>query len=503
MAKFNLSLSAKGDLNGHKQIFVRVTVNRDLRLRLKSGVYVRPDWVQASTNEIVIPKRGRLNLAEVREAEKAKAELETYLSRLEKVLSSLDGSEVSAARIKETLETTAEMKVEDINKYSVAAERKKRATEAEQNKRLVNEMNFFGLADYYVKKKDFSESYEKGFLVLVRMLARYEAFVRFYDHKRKNFVLDVDTMTAADVDDFFDFVKNEKSLSLEYPEQYKKLLATFPVEITAKHSSPELVERGNNTIIRLKSKFKSFITWLNTTPDKTGNPITTNNPCATMKIGGETYGKPYYLTLEERNKIADADLCKCWQELSDEDKETITEKSLPSLAVQRDIFVFQCLVGCRVGDLLRLRPNDIVDDVLNYVPQKTKEKRVAVVQVPLNTRARALVEKYRGVDKKGRLFPFISAQAYNRNIKDILTLCGITRQVKVINPKTGEAEMHSLNKLGSSHMARRTFVGTLYERVQDVSVISSMSGHSEGSRAFARYREVTMDIKKKHVSIIE
>lgn len=502
MAKFKLSLSAKSDTYGHKQVYVRVTVNRELRLRLQSGVYVHPKWIDESADEIVIPKRGRLNLLEVREAEKAKADLEAYISRLEKVLSSLTPKDMNAETIKEALAMTEGMKAEDINSYSLSVERSKRKKEEEKKKRLVNTLSFYELTEYYIKRKEFSKSYENGFRVLVRMLARYESFVRFTDNKRKDFTLNADTLNTADVEDFFDYVKNEKSLSEEYPELFSSLLTQYPVELSTKHKSPTLEHRGENTILRLKSKLKVFFHWLNTHADETEQPITTNSPCTTMEIGEGKYGDPYYLTLKERNQIADADLHECWQRLDDEAKSNISESSLLALSIQRDIFVFQCLVGCRVSDLLKLRSTDIVDGVLNYVPRKTIGKQPKVVQVPLNARAMALMEKYKGVDKKGRLFPFIAAQNYNNSIKDILTLCGITRMVKVINPKTGEPEMKPLNVIGSSHMARRTFVGTLYEKVQDVAVISSMSGHSEGSRAFARYRKVTMDIKQKHVKMI-
>ena len=57
-----------------------------------------------------------------------------------------------------------------------------------------------------------------------------------------------------------------------------------------------------------------------------------------------TYGDPFYLTSEERNVLYDADLNDC-----------------PKLAVIRDIFVFHCYIGCRVGDLYRLTRDNIKD----------------------------------------------------------------------------------------------------------------------------------------------
>ena len=56
--------------------------------------------------------------------------------------------------------------------------------------------------------------------------------------------------------------------------------------------------------------------------------------------------------------------------------------------------------------------------------------------------------------------------------------------------------------LGSSHMARRTFIANIYNKVSDPNVIGSMTGHVEGSRAFARYRTIEEGVKKSLVDIL-
>lgn len=57
--------------------------------------------------------------------------------------------------------------------------------------------------------------------------------------------------------------------------------------------------------------------------------------------------------------------------------------------------------------------------------------------------------------------------------------------------------------MASSHLARRTFIGNIYNKVQDPNLISSMTGHVEGSKAFARYRVVDDHIKRKLVRILD
>jgi hypothetical protein len=99
--------------------------------------------------------------------------------------------------------------------------------------------------------------------------------------------------------------------------------------------------------------------------------------------------------------------------------------------------------------------------------------------------------------------PFITPQNYNDAIKGLLYLCSIKRNVTTINPTTGEEEQHPIWEVASSHMARRTFIGNLYKKVQDPNLIGSMSGHVEGSKAFVRYRDIDKDIKKNIISLID
>ena len=63
--------------------------------------------------------------------------------------------------------------------------------------------------------------------------------------------------------------------------------------------------------------------------------LTRNNPFDQYQITQPMYGDPFYLTLEERDKVYYADLSGMGA----------------TYPVYRDIFMFQCLIGCRVSDL--------------------------------------------------------------------------------------------------------------------------------------------------------
>ena len=172
------------------------------------------------------------------------------------------------------------------------------------------------------------------------------------------------------------------------------------------------------------------------------------------------------------------------------------------LSIQRDIFIFQCLVGCRVGDLMRLTWDNVIGDDLHYIPAKTCKNNPKTIVIPLHEIALAIIKKHK---KPGRnaLLPFVSKQQYNEDIKSMLTLAGITRKVVIVDPTTGQEVSKHINDIASSHMARRTFVGNLYNKVKDPDLIGSLSGHVEGSKAFARYRAIDMSVKKELVSKLD
>ena len=130
-----------------------------------------------------------------------------------------------------------------------------------------------------------------------------------------------------------------------------------------------------------------------------------------------------------------------------------------------------------------------------YIPKKTKEESEDnLTEVPLSKIALEILSRYEAHTGKG-LFPFIAEQNYNEAIKKMLRLAGIDRIVTILNPLTREDEQHPIWEVATSHMARRTFVGGLYQKAQDPNVIGSMSGHVSGSKAFSRYRKIEDEIK--------
>lgn len=313
---------------------------------------------------------------------------------------------------------------------------------------------------------DSSESRAEAYALMRRSLARFEAQRRL---KFPRFRLLAGRMDEACLRNIERFMRKEHIWVRKYP-------------LIAKGHGLEGRTRpkGPNTVNDRMKLLKAVMTWAVKTRR------IPHNPFDTFISGQNVYGTPVYLTLDERRKIEIHDF-------SDN----------PRLALQRDIFIFQCCVGCRVSDLVQLTASNVIDGELNYVARKTREGRPVTIKVPLNHTAKVILERYADADRE-TLFPeMYSRMGYNRVIKDILKLAGITRKVVVIDPLTREAVCRRLYEVASSHMARRTFIGNIFKKFKDQNLVSELSGHAPGSHAFVRYREIDMELKREMVAAID
>ncbi|MGG6498834.1 UNVERIFIED_CONTAM: hypothetical protein NY603_38485, partial [Bacteroidetes bacterium 56_B9] len=58
----------------------------------------------------------------------------------------------------------------------------------------------------------------------------------------------------------------------------------------------------------------------------------------------------------------------------------------------RDMFMWQCLTGVRMGDIPRLTKANIVNGALEYMPHKTQKSTGITVRVPLNSKAKEILK---------------------------------------------------------------------------------------------------------------
>jgi intN1 len=321
-------------------------------------------------------------------------------------------------------------------------------------------------SEFLVKHK-LSEVRKKNFRVIQRTLARYELYVRATKKGQKDFILDVDTVTPETLRDMWDFFENE----YQYYELYPSIYETIPEKRTPQ-------PRGKNTLIDCFSRIRTFFLWC------FDNKLTANRPFDKFPIEECKYGTPIYINLEERDRIFNADL-----------------SATPQLEIQRDIFIFQTLIGCRVSDLYRMTRLNIVNGAVEYIQKKTKEGNPVTVRVPLNDKAKEILERYK--DHEGKLLPFISEQKYNEAIKKIFKLSGVDRIVTILDPLTLDEVKKPIYEVASSHLARKTFIGNIYKKVKDPNLVSALSGHKEGSKAFRRYRDIDEEMKKDLIKLLD
>lgn len=294
----------------------------------------------------------------------------------------------------------------------------------------------------FAASRELSEARRRQYSTLERTLARFDRSTRA--------VHTPEELTAETVGEFINFLRNEHRYN------------------------PECKERGHNTLCSMLSRLRAVVRWL------ADMGVCTMPTAAAFRLRtGEVYGTPYFLTIDEVNTIARAQMREV------------------ELAVQRDIFVFQCLTGCRVSDLRRLLPSNVNCGTLEYVAVKTHRERPAMVRVPLHAAALEIVARYAGGEK---LLPCCGAARYNAAIRRVLTACGITRNVAVLDPHTLLECHRPINEVASSHLARRTFIGNLYRQARDPCIVGAMSGHKDGSAAFSRYRTIDDGMKRELIA---
>lgn len=444
MATLTYSLSSKENKdNGKHEVLARFVVGSRINQRAKTNIFTPAKaWNQKAQN-VTIPVHRLMNAAQRREVE----DLTNVNNRLAGLRAAITEAFMKAGAGKKSL--PADWLVSTVDRYNFP--------EKYETKKY--DITLVDAFNNYLTTNKISNQRDKNTRVVLRSLIRYEAYTG------KQIILG--TMTADDIRGFEAYIRNEREIVKRNPD----LLKTCP-------ETRKIEERGENTIISRLEILRAVTLW----SIKSGH--TTNNPFMCYSFGNCVYGTPYYISIQERERIYHTNLSRH-----------------PHLAIQRDIFVFQCLTGCRVSDLVKLTRGNLIAGGIEYVPIKTREERGTIVRVPLNKTAAEIVARYKDENRES-LLPFVTPQKYNDAIKWIFLAARLNRPVTILDPLTRQEIQKPLNEIASSHLARRTFVGNLYKQVKDPNLISKLSGHVEGSRAFARYRDIDEDMRKDLVNLL-
>lgn len=142
----------------------------------------------------------------------------------------------------------------------------------------------------------------------------------------------------------------------------------------------------------------------------------------------------------------------------------------------RDLFLLECTTGQRFSDV------DKVDDLVEHKDGRTyfnlvQNKGGAKIEVDVYFKmAQEILEKY---DYK---LPTFNKKVFNKRIKEIAKLAGITGKVEQRFQEAGKAGISTVvrerHECISSHTGRRTFITMLSLRGEDYTTIARYSGHS-------------------------
>ena len=127
----------------------------------------------------------------------------------------------------------------------------------------------------------------------------------------------------------------------------------------------------------------------------------------------------------------------------------------------RDVFVFSCFTGLVYGDLKKLRTEQLMTlpsgshYLQIYVPMTRFPRTIPLLDIPYK-----IIEKYKGQQEDGGLFPLFPLPVMNIRLREIASECGI-------------------NKTITTFSARRTFATTIVsENGIPLETAAKMLGHS-------------------------
>jgi hypothetical protein len=127
----------------------------------------------------------------------------------------------------------------------------------------------------------------------------------------------------------------------------------------------------------------------------------------------------------------------------------------------RDVFVFSCFTGLVYEDLKKLRAEQLMTlpsgshYLRIYVPMTRFPRTIPLLDIPYK-----IIEKYKGQQEDGGLFPLFPLPVMNIRLREIASVCGINKPITTFS-------------------ARRTFATTIAsENGIPLETAAKMLGHS-------------------------
>ena len=324
--------------------------------------------------------------------------------------------------------------------------------------------------ELYLKISDFNDWHRQAQTAVMQKVKRFEAWLQLMSGDA-DYKLYLAFFDKQGTQTYLDYISHEHEYRDENPEHFAQFKLAKSIDI--RPMSP-------NTLSCSAKRLFMFLNWC------VKNGYLKSADFRNVTLDQEVYGTPYYLTIEERDKVFYHDFSQN-----------------PRLDFHLDMFLFLCLFGCLFNDLNILTCNHIVEaEYIEYIPHKNLlHGKTDLVRCPLCDKAKEILDRLD--PEMPYLFVRYCNDLYRTDIKKILKEVGIDRKVTVLDPLTRKAVQKPLYEVAATHLARRTFIGNIYRQVHDPALIASLTGHCEQSKSFARYRAIDDDVKRDVLKLIQ
>lgn len=188
-----------------------------------------------------------------------------------------------------------------------------------------------------------------------------------------------------------------------------------------------------------------------------------------------------------------------------------------SLRRSKDMFVFGAAVALRFSDLINLRVRDIEIKGNHYYLYYRSVKTDTPVTVQLPSFVISIFQQYaKYKSPANRLFPAISLNQFNKNIRLVARMAGWTELIGKYRNRDGEPVELTRHKKSlfrfcdviTSHVMRRTGITLLLMMGMPEYLVRKISGHSAHSESFFRYVNlaqsyITGEMEKAYSKLLE
>ena len=174
---------------------------------------------------------------------------------------------------------------------------------------------------------------------------------------------------------------------------------------------------------------------------------------------------------------------------------TGTERQIKKNTEIRDLFVLQCLVGQRVGDMQKFfngdNERDEEEDTISIIQQKTKARAI----IPLTPLAKEIISKYQNTELK---YYKPSNSNLNAELRIIVEEAGLNTPI-TFEDKDGK-QVKPLFELVHTHTARHTFITIMCRRDIPEETIIIATGHEDTKMIDKVYSHLSNKDKAQKVS---